>query len=108
MRRGTIRTDYAGLRDVTGAEVYERVALLLRNPFDCFISHYFGRTGFDFDAGLKHFEAYAVNINEFERLNRPTKAVFYFEDFISDDLATLAVLRFFGIDVDARLYNFPR
>jgi hypothetical protein len=106
VRRGTIRSDYAGLRDESGAEVYERVALLLRNPFDCFTSHYFGRKGFDFKKGLKHFEAYAVNINEFERLTRAEKAVFYFEDFIRDNRVTVAFLSFFGIDVDARPHNF--
>ena len=106
VRRGTIRSDYAGLRDESGAEVYARVALLLRNPFDCFTSHYFRRRGFDFRKGLKHFEAYAVNINEFQRLVKAKKAVFHFEDFINDDSATMAFLRFFGIDVDARPHHF--
>jgi hypothetical protein len=106
VRRGTIRSDYAGLRDASGAEIYHRVALLLRHPFDCFTSHYFGRRGFDFKKGLRHFEAYAVNINEFERLAKPSKGVFYFEDFIKNDAETLAFLRFFDVDATARPHNF--
>jgi hypothetical protein len=105
VRRGTIRSDYAGLRDGSGAEVYERVALLLRHPFDCFTSHYFGRREFDFKKGLKHFEAYAVNIHEFDRL-RAAKDVFYFENFINNEEGAFAFLRFFDIDVKARPYNF--
>jgi hypothetical protein len=106
VRRGTIRTDYAALRDASGAEIYERVALLLRNPFDCFTSHYFGRRGLNFKKGLTHFEAYAVNINEFDCLAEAKKAVFYFEDFMSDDNVTVAFLRFFGIEVGRRPHNF--
>jgi hypothetical protein len=94
VRRGTTRSDYAGLYDASGKEVYERVALLLRHPFACFTSHYFDRRGFDFKKGLKHFEAFAVNINEFDRLARTEKAVFYFEDFINNDPATLSFLAF--------------
>jgi hypothetical protein len=105
VRRGTIRSDYVGLRDASGREVYEKIALLLRNPFDCFTSHYFGRRGFDFRKGLKHFEAYAVNISEFDRL-WAEKDVFYFENFVSNEEGTLAFLRFFGIDAKARPYNF--
>jgi hypothetical protein len=106
VRRGTTRSDYAGLRDTSGTEIYERVALLVRHPFDCFTSHYFERRGFDFKRGSKHFGAYAVNINEFDRLTGAKKASFYFEDFINNDSATLAFLRFFDIDVDARPRNF--
>jgi hypothetical protein len=105
VRRGTIRSDYVSLRDASAREVYEKVALLLRNPFDCFTSHYFGRRGFDFRKGLKHFEAYAVNINEFDRL-RAEKDVFYFEDFVSNEEGTLAFLRFFGIEAKTRSCNF--
>ena len=106
VRRGTIRSDYAGLHDASGAEIYERVALLLRHPFDCFTSHYFGRRGFDFKRGLKHFGAYAANINEFDRLKRAKKGVFYFEDFVNDEEETLAFLRFFDIDAVGRPYSF--
>jgi hypothetical protein len=106
VRRGTIRSDYAGLYAASGEEVYERAALLLRHPFDCFTSHYFGRRGFDFKKGLKHFEAFAVNINEFDRLAKAKKAVFYFEDFIHNDAATLSLLGFFQIDVTTRPHDF--
>jgi hypothetical protein len=105
VRRGTKRTDYAGLYDANGMEVYERVALLLRNPFDCFTSHYL-RRGFDFRKGLAHFQAYAVNIIEFDRLKKADKAAFYFEDFANNEDGTLNFLRFFGINPDMRPYNF--
>jgi hypothetical protein len=104
VRRGTIRSDYAGLRDASGRELYERVALLLRNPFDCFKSHYFGRRGFDFRKGLKHFEAYATNIKEFHQL-RAERDVFYFENFINNEEGTLAFLRFFDVDLTTRSYD---
>lgn len=105
VRRGTKRTDYAGLYDRSGAEVYERVALLLRNPFDCFISHY-PRRGFDFRKGLAHFAAYSNNILEFDRLVSGRKAVFYFEDFVNNEESTLSFLGFFGVDPGRRHYNF--
>ncbi len=106
VRRQTIRSDYDGLYDASGAEIYERVALLLRHPCDCFTSHYFGRVRLSFRKGLKHFEAFAANITEFDRLREARKATFYFEDFINNEAGTLAFLRFFGIDPRARAYNF--
>src|SRR5438046_1930387 len=57
VRRQTTRSDYVRLYGENGAEVYERVALLLRNPYDCFTSHYLGRRALDFRKGLRHFEA---------------------------------------------------
>jgi hypothetical protein len=104
VRRGTKRTDYAGLYDSSGSEVYERVALLLRNPFDCFISHYL-RRGFDFRKGLGHFAAYPNNITEFDRLKKADKAVFYFEDFVNNEQGTMSFLRFFGVDPSGRPFN---
>src|SRR5437868_14717649 len=40
VRRSTKRSDFAGLYAEGGREIYSRVALLLRNPYDCFSSHY--------------------------------------------------------------------
>jgi hypothetical protein len=99
------RSDFTGLYDASGAEVYERVALLLRNPYDCFTSHYLGRAGVNFKQGLERFEAYANNINQFDAL-KARKGVFYFEDFVSKEQGTLRFLRFFDIDPAARPYNF--
>ena len=106
VRRKPGRSDYTGLYDASGAEVYERVALLLRNPYDCFTSHYLGRRGVNFRKGLEQFEAYAVNIIKFDALKEARKAVFFFEDFINNEEGTLGFLSFFGIDPSARLYNF--
>ena len=100
------RSDYTGLYDASGAEIYERVALLLRNPYDCFTSHYLGRAGITFKKGLEQFEAYAVNIIKFDALKEARKRVFFFEDFINNEEGTLGFLRFFDIDPSARLYNF--
>jgi hypothetical protein len=105
VRRKPKRSDFTGLNDASGAEVYERVALLLRNPYDCFTSHYLGRTGINFKQGLERFEAYANNINQFDAL-KAKKGVFYFEDFVNNEEGTLAFLRFFDIDPGARPYNF--
>ncbi len=106
VRKGTKRTDYAGLYDASGAEVYERVALLLRHPYDCFTSHYLGRVGMTFRKALPRFQAFAANIIAFERLKEAKKAVFYFEDFINNEAGTFAFLRFLGIDPGVRSYNF--
>jgi hypothetical protein len=106
VRRKPGRSDYTGLYDASGAEVYERVALLLRNPYDCFTSHYLGRRGVNFRKGLEQFEAYAVNIIKFDALKEARKGVFFFEDFINNEEGTLGFLRFFDIDPSARLYNF--
>ncbi|MGI9114576.1 MAG: hypothetical protein DLM52_12355 [Chthoniobacterales bacterium] len=105
VRRPPLRSDYRRLRDESGAEVYERVALLLRHPFDCFTSHYLGRADVNFRKGLEQFNAYANNINEFDRLNG-TKAVFYFDDFVNNESGTLAFLRFFDVDTSRRSYDF--
>ncbi len=106
VRRQTKRSDYVGLYDESGAEVYERVALLLRHPFACFTSHYLGRADVNFKKGLTHFEAYAANINEFDNLRRAETAVFYFEDFVNNESGTFVFLRFFDIDASARPNNF--
>src|SRR6266581_5869515 len=83
VRRSTKRSNFAGLYAADGSEIYGRVALLLRNPYDCFISHYLGRRGFRFKKGLEAFESYANNISAFDQLQRPEKAVFYFENYIN-------------------------
>lgn len=106
VRRKPRRSDYTNLYQASGAEVYDRVALLLRHPYHCFISHYLGRAGVNFKKGLKQFEAYANNIVQFDALKDAPKRVFFFEDFINNEEGTLAFLRFFGIDPSARPYNF--
>src|SRR5438270_10426676 len=98
VRRSTKRSDFAGLYTADGSEVYDKVALLLRNPYDCFISHYLGRQGFRFKKALAAFESYANNISAFDQLRLAEKAVFYFEDYINRKAGTFAFLRFFGID----------
>jgi hypothetical protein len=105
VRRKPKRSDFTGLYHASGTEVYERVALLLRNPYDCFTSHYLGRTEVSFKQGLERFEAYANNINQFDAL-KAKKGVFFFEDFVSNEEGTLRFLRFFDIDPGARSYNF--
>ena len=98
VRRSTKRSDFVGLYSADGSEIYGRVALLLRNPYDCFTSHYLGRRGFRFKKGLEAFESYANNICAFDQLRRAEKAVFYFEDYINRETGTVAFLRFFGIE----------
>jgi hypothetical protein len=105
VRRKPKRSDFTSLYAASGAEVYERVALLLRNPYDCFTSHYLGRRGVNFKKGLEQFEAYANNIIQFDAL-KARKGVFYFEEFVSDEEGTLRFLRFFDIDAGARPYTF--
>ena len=97
VRRSTKRSEFAGLYTPDGNEIYGKVALLLRDPYDCFTSHYLGRRGFRFKKGLEAFESYANNINAFDQL-RAEKAVFYFEDYINQAAGTFAFLRFFGIE----------
>ena len=105
VRRKPKRSDFTGLYHANGEEVYERVALLLRNPYDCFTSHYLGRAEVSFKQGLEKFEAYANNINQFDAL-KATKGVFYFEDFVGNEKGTLRFLSFFDINLGARAYNF--
>src|SRR4029453_15740649 len=105
VRRRHIRSDYDGFYQSDGTEVYERVALLLRNPYDFFSSHYLGRVGVKFKKGLQQFEGYAVNINEFDRLKRASKCVFYFENYVNNEEETFAFLRFFDVEPEARPYN---
>jgi hypothetical protein len=107
VRRKARLPGYISLYDASGAEIYERVALLLRNPYDCFTSHYLGRGRVKFGKGLEQFEAYAINIIKFDALNEARKGVFFFEDFVNKEEGTLAFLRFFGLDAEARPYNFP-
>jgi hypothetical protein len=106
VRRKPKRSDFTGLYDASGAEVYKRVALLLRNPYDCFTSHYFGRAGVSFKKGLERFEAYANNINQFDALKEAKKGVFYFEEFVNNEEGTLRFLRFFDVDPGKRPYIF--
>jgi len=106
VRRSTKRSDFAGLYAPDGREIYGRVALLLRNPHDCFASHYLGRRGFRFKKGLEAFESYANNICAFDQLQQAKKAVFYFEDYINQEAGTFAFLRFFGIDPGRRPHDF--
>ena len=108
VRRSTKRSDFAGLYAEGGREIYSRVALLLRNPYDCFSSHYLGRRGFRFNKGLEAFGSYANNICAFDQLEQAKKAVFYFEDYINQEEGTLAFLRFFGIDPRRRPHDFKK
>ena len=105
VRRKPKRSDFTSLYDESGAEVYQRVALLLRHPLHCFTSHYLGRAGVNFKKGLEQFEAYANNIRQFDAL-QARKDVFYFEDFVNNEDGTLRFLRFFDIDPGTRPYNF--
>lgn len=106
VRRSTKRSDFAGLYAADGTEIYRRVALLLRDPYDCFTSHYLGRRDFSFRRGLVAFESYANNIVAFDQLREAEKAVFYFQDYINQKSGTFAFLRFFGIEPDTTSYDF--
>ncbi len=100
------KRDFVNLYTPDGAEIYQKVALLLRDPCDCFISHYLTRSDSSFKKSLTAFGAFATNIVEFDRLQRAEKAVFYFEDFASQEPGTFAFLRFLGLEPTARLYDF--
>jgi hypothetical protein len=101
------RSDFVSLYRADGSEVYERVALLLRNPYDCFTSHYLGRRGFSFKKALAAFEIFAINIAEFDRLPRAQKTAYYFEDYINQEEETFAFLRFLRIEPTSKPYDFP-
>ncbi|TMP94509.1 MAG: hypothetical protein E6L07_08705 [Verrucomicrobia bacterium] len=100
------KRDFVSLYARDGAEIYQKVALLLRDPCDCFISHYLERRGFSFRKGLAAFEAFPTNIAEFDRLRRTEKAVFYFEDFANQEKGTFAFLHFLGLEPPAQPYDF--
>jgi hypothetical protein len=106
VRRSTKRSEFAGLYATDGTEIYGRVALLLRDPYDCFTSHYLSRRGFSFRKGLEAFESYANNIAAFDQLREAEKAVFYFEEYINKESGTFAFLRFFGIEPTTRPHDF--
>jgi hypothetical protein len=106
VRRSTKRSEFAGLYAADGSEIYGRVALLLRDPYDCFTSHYLSRRGFSFRKGLEAFESYANNIAAFDQLREAEKAVFYFEEYINKEPGTFAFLRFFGIEPTTRPHDF--
>jgi hypothetical protein len=100
------KRDFVSLYAPDGSEIYEKVALLLRDPCDCFISHYLERRGFSFRKGLAAFEVFPTNIAEFNRLRRAEKAVFYFEDFANQEQGTFAFLRFLGLEPTAQPCDF--
>jgi hypothetical protein len=102
------KRDYVSLYALDGSEIYQKVALLLRDPCDCFISHYLTRSEFSFKKALAAFGAFATNIVEFDRLQHAEKTVFYFEDFASQEAGTFAFLRFLGVDPAARPYDFKK
>lgn len=106
VRRSTKRSEFAGLYADDGSEIYSRVALLLRDPYDSFTSHYLGRRGFSFRKGLEAFQSYANNIAAFDQLREAEKAVFYFDEYINKERGTFAFLRFFGIEPTNRPYDF--
>ncbi len=97
---------FVSLHTRDGTEIYQKVALLLRDPRACFISHYLGRRGSSFRKGLAAFEVFATNIVEFDRLRQAEKAVFYFEDFVNQEQGTFAFLRFLGVEPPAQPCNF--
>ena len=97
---------FVSLYEPNGSEIYQRVALLLRDPCACFISHYLGRRGFSFRKGLAAFEVFATNIVEFDRLRWAEKAVFYFEDYVNQEQGTFAFLRFLDVEPTAQPYDF--
>ena len=99
------KRDFVSLYARDGAEIYQKVALLLRDPRDCFISHYLERRGFSFRKGLDAFEVFANNIAEFDRLRRAEKAVFYFEDYANQEEGTFGFLRFIGLEPTAQPYD---
>jgi hypothetical protein len=100
------KRDFVSLYARDGTEIYQKVALLLRDPCDCFISHFLERRGFSFRKGLAAFEVFPTNIAEFDRLRRAEKAVFYFEDFANQEQGTFAFLRFLGLEPPAQPYDF--
>ena len=100
------KRDFVSLYAPDGSEIYEKVALLLRNPCDCFISHYLTRRRLSFRKGLAAFGVFATNITEFDRLRRAEKAVFYFEDYANQEQGTFAFLRFVGLEPTAQPYDF--
>ncbi|MEY2492407.1 MAG: hypothetical protein QOH24_1358 [Verrucomicrobiota bacterium] len=106
VRRSTKRSEFAGLYTDKGSEIYGRVALLLRDPYDCFTSHCLTRQGFSFRKGLEAFESYANNIAAFDQLRDAEKAVFYFEEYINKESGTFAFLRFLGIEPTTRPHDF--
>lgn len=91
------RSEFKSLYQADGNEVYGRVALLIRNPFETFVSQY-TRKGIPFDEGIESFAPYAANIGAFHDLRRADKAVFYYEDFASQEAGTFAFLRFIGVE----------
>lgn len=95
------KRDFVSLYSSDGAEIYQKVALLLRDPCDCFTSHYLTRRDSSFKKSLSAFGAFATNIIEFDRLQLAEKAVFYFEDFAGKEPGTFAFLHFVGVDPTA-------
>ena len=88
---------FIGLRDAGGREIYQRVGLLLRNPYDTFVSHYLLRKDLRFKRALADFETFAINIAGFESLMGAEREVFHFEDFASNEAGTMKMLQFFGV-----------
>jgi len=101
------RSDYTTLRDSAGHEIYNRVALLIRNPYDCFTSEYYGRRRWRFSDAIKHFEVLPNNILAFDGLANAERKIFYFEDYVSKGEGTMAFLHFLGITVDSEKADFP-
>jgi len=105
VRRKNLRSDFERLYDGDGREIYQRVALLLRDPYDCFVSHYLGRKDISFRRALEDFAAFTANIEAFAGLHQAEKAVFHFDEFINNPSGTFVFLRYFGIDPDHRPYD---
>jgi hypothetical protein len=100
------KRDFVSLYAPDGSEIYQKVALLLRDPCACFTSHYVTRGESSFTKSLAAFGTFATNIIEFDRLQKADKEVFYFEDFASQEPGTFAFLQFLGLDPTARPYDF--
>ncbi len=96
------RSEYAGLFHENGQPVYQRVALLLRDPIDCFVSHYLVRKRRRFGEALTEFTSFTNNIMAFDQLPGTAKEIFYFEEFANNEQGTFAFLRFFGIEPTGR------
>lgn len=108
VRKTGNRSDFAGVFDGAGKEVYQRVALLLRDPCECFTSHYLVRNGASFEDGLRKFSIFSNNIAVFDSLQAAEKRVFHFNEFVNQREGTCAFLRFFGLEKNLDAFDLEK